>query len=361
MDLKEVHDQIQTDDNGKWDQLMERDELRMQDGRLRLPRLYREDNPQLPSRGLTRGLGLTHWATTQMCQRLSIPTSYYRRCPLSLQDDQVNYWMHLENENSAKQEKPERWLLRAKGDTLRGVLSERYAKVNNTEVFQSLEPLVKSHYEVTWLSLSEESLHLRLVDPRLSREVLPGDRVIAGLHIANSEVGKRSVTVDALVYRLVCANGLVRLVKGRSLMHQRHVGVTSARLEMSIGKAIKEAVVQGTGFMERMIWATREPLKDVERAITTLGETWGLSESLQLQVTNSLKQETRGQQETLYGLVNAFTNVAQSLNPDDRYSLEALAGDLLERGIPRIELAGNGSRSREMLPSTLFDMEAVAA
>jgi hypothetical protein len=267
--------------------------MRMQEGRLRFPRLYRADYP--------RGLAPTHWATTQLCQRLSIPTAYYRRCPLSLQDDQVNYWMHREAETAtnSRQEKPERWLLRAKEDSLRGILSERYAKMNNTDVFQSLEPLVQSQYEVTWLAITEETWHLRLVDPRLSRDVLPGDRVIAGLHIANSEVGKRSVTVDALVYRLVCQNGLVRLVKGRSLLHQRHVGVTAARLELAIGKAIKEAIVQGTGFMERMIWATREPLKDAEEAISMVGETWGLSDLVQAQVTTSLLQERRGQQETL--------------------------------------------------------------
>lgn len=349
MNLCDVQERIQSDDNDKWDQVLERDEMRMQEGRLRFPRLYRADHP--------RGLALTRWAETQLCQRLSIPTSYYRRCPSRLQDDQVNYWLHMEAETQTPSEKPERWLLRAKADTLRGILSERYARVNNTDVFQSLAPLVNAHYEVAWLALTEESLHLRLVDPRLSRDVLPGDRVIAGLHIANSEVGKRSVTVDALVYRLVCANGLVRLVKGRSLLHQRHVGMTSARMEMAISKAIKEAIVQGTGFMERMTWATREPISDVEAAISTLGATWGLSETLQAQVTTSLKQETRGQQETLYGLVNAVTNVAQTLLPDERYSLEALAGQLLERGLPRLEPQGNGSGSREALPSTLFDDE----
>ncbi len=355
MNLCDVHDHIHTDNIGKWDQLIERDEMRMQEGRLRFPRLYRADYP--------RGLSLTNWATSQLCQRLTIPTAYYRRCPLGLQDEQVNYWMHRETEagSTANPEKPERWLLRSKKDTLRGILSERYAKMNNTDLFQSLEPFVKSQYEVAWLAITDESLHLRLLDPRLSREVLPGDRVVAGLHIANSEVGRRSVTVDALVYRLVCTNGLVRLVKGRSLMHQRHVGITPARMEMQISKAIKEAIVQGTGFMERMIWATREPLSDVEAAISTVSETWGLSEILQTQVTTSLKQESRGQQETLYGLVNAFTNVAQTLGPDERYSLEALAGNLLERGLSRFEQEGKRARSQDLLPSTLFDMELLAA
>jgi hypothetical protein len=358
MNLCEVQERLQTDDNGKWDLLLEREEMRMQDGRLRFPRLYRADHPT--------GLALTRWAQTQLCQRLSIPTAYYRRCPLRLQDDQVNYWLHQETEAASEragqaQEKPERWLLRAKEDTLRGILSERYAKMNNTDLFRSLEPLVASHYEVAWLALTEESLHLRLVDPGMAREVLPGDRVVAGLHIANSEVGKRSVTVDALVYRLVCSNGLVRLVKGRSLLHQRHVGITPARLEMAIARAIKEAIVQGTGFMERMLWATREPIPDVQKAVETMGEFWGLSETVQAQVSTALLRETRSQQETLYGLVNAFTNAAQTLLPDERYTLEALAGHLLERGMPPSERNGSPTRSRERPAVTLFDRETLAA
>ena len=355
MKMCEVQERIETDDEGKWDQLIERDEMRMQEGRLRFPRLYRADVPQ--------GLSLTRWAETQLCQRLSIPAAYHRRCPLRLQDEQVNHWLHreLEPEDGQSPSKPERWLLRAKGEALRGILSERYSKMNNAEVFQSLEPLVNSQYEVQWLAITEESWHLRLVDPKLSRDVLPGDRVIAGLHIANSEVGKRSVTVDALVYRLVCENGLVRLVKGRSLLHQRHVGITSARLELGIGKAIKEAIIQGTGFMERMTWATKEPLKNVEEAISLVGESWGLSDLVQTQVKTSLLQERSGQQETLYGLVNAFTNVAQTLQPDDRYSLEALAGHLLERGLPKSESAGERARSRTRTPATLFDEDNVLA
>jgi hypothetical protein len=106
-----------------------------------------------------------------------------------------------------------------------------------------------------------------------------------------------------------------------------------------------------------LTWATTEPLKDAEEAISTLGETWGLSDLLQMQVKTSLLRERSGQQETLYGLVNAVTNVAQTLLPDDRYSLEALAGHLLERGFPRSESGGKGSHSRELIPSTLFDLE----
>ena len=55
-------------------------------------------------------------------------------------------------------------------------------------------------------------------------------------------MGKRAVTVDALVWRLVCENGLVRLVKGRSLLYQRHIHLSKPMLHQALGNAISEAL-----------------------------------------------------------------------------------------------------------------------
>jgi len=327
MKLTEVFSRVTAEDELKWDLLLDKDEMRLQEGRLYGPRLSREICP--------KGLTPTPWATSQMCNRLGIPTAYFKRCPVWLQDAQANHFLHKEPEkgqsgrrSNGQSSTGERWLLRAKGDVLRGVLSDRYAKLNNADALCTLKPLVEDRFEVQWLSLTDESFHLRLTDPRLSRDILPGDRVIAGIHVANSEVGKRSVTVDAMVFRLVCQNGLIRLVKGKSLLHQRHVGLTPAYLKASLGRAIEDALIQSAGFMERMSWATRKPLGEVEKTLHALPVSQGVRET----VRTSLLSEPKGQQETLYGLVNALTFTAQGLEPDERYALEAMAGTLLEHG-----------------------------
>lgn len=348
MQLTEVRERIRQDDQTKWDQTVPLEELQMREGRLCCPRRYRADYP--------KGLLLSGWATAQMCQRLRVPTAYYRRCPNWLQDTMVNYWMQGERtaEISPKaQEHPEQWLLRSRGDTLRGVLSERYAKLNNADVFAAVEPVVKDRFDVQWLAITEESWHLRLVDPTMARDAIPGDRLCAGIHLANSEVGKRAVTVDALVYRLVCANGLIRLVKGKSLLYQRHVAVSQPRFEAALGRAVREAMVQSTGFMERMAMATQEPLKDVGGVIETLAERWSLSETIERQIRETLERAERAHQETLYGVVNAVTNVAQTLSPDDRYDLEALAGRLVETGPPTVLRRETPRRIREVVETPL--------
>jgi len=303
-----------------------------------------------------------------MCQKLGIPTAYFRRCPAPLQDAQINHWLHrsaeMDGEEPARQTQQEpqqhrhasvterQWLVRVKADTARGILSERYTRLNNADVLECLGPvLAQTPFQVGWFAVTDESLHLRLFDPRLSREVLPGDRVVAGLHIGNSEVGKRAITVDALVYRLVCKNGLVRLVKGKSLLHHRHLGFGKGELQVCLDTAMRDALVQSSGFMERLDQATREFVPDVEKALAAIADEANLSEATTQKVKTALGQERHSQRDTLYGLVNALTFTAQSLAPDDRYTLETAAGRLLESGLPRRASEGANAPAERFAPS----------
>jgi hypothetical protein len=87
--------------------------------------------------------------------------------------------------------------------------------------------------------------------------------------------------------------------------------------------------------LERLAWATRAPISDMEKMLETLGRHWDLTRTTQASVRQALLATPSGQQETVYGLVNALTLSAQSLSPDDRYDLETKAGRLLEgHGIP---------------------------
>lgn len=251
LDMSRVREQVREEDDGKWDSTVFHDQLTLLNGKLLVPESVGSNEVE--------ELTPTTWATAQMCGRLSIPTAYFRRCPPDLQDAQFNVWTrqhdkfqssgykhNSSNGNGQSSSRNtgsgnERWLLRAKHDSLRGVLSDRYTRLDNEPFLNYLEPLVPTRLQVKWFALTGESLHLRLIDPTLAREVLPDDRLMVGLHIANSEVGKRSVTVDAIVWRLVCQNGLVRLVKGKSLLQQRHIFASQSNFKRDLERAMGEA------------------------------------------------------------------------------------------------------------------------
>ena len=351
MSLDEARERLIDDDCGKWDSLTPRSDLRLKDGKVAFPLDQREEQWQ--------HLSLSSWATGQLCARLGIPAGYFRKCPSILQDVQANYWLRergnhvsvMEDEEfndeaknggapcacrvksrSGSGTEHERWLLRAKGGTLRAVLSERYSPLDNATLMDTLMPLLGSRYQVDWFGLSSESLHLRLIDPQKTREVLPDDALSVGVHLANSEVGFRAVTVDALVYRLVCKNGLVRLVKGKSFLHRRHVYLDEARFAVALREAVAGALGEAESFLEQLAFTTKQRVEDGAGTLEQLAKQRGLPDHLRQAMTNTLQREGK-QSETLYGVVNAVTEAAQRLPDEARYDLEVLAGQLAEHGV----------------------------
>jgi hypothetical protein len=346
----EVRSRIEMDAEGKWDALVHRDDLMMHNGKIIVPT---ETAPDYASSLLP-----TRWATSQFCNRLRIPTAYFRRCPKELQDQQFNTWVRradvggdeYSQNGPVHYNSPSRWLLRVKDDQLRGVLSDRYSKLDNLPFLETLEPLLPSRLQAEWFALTNESMHLRLIDPTLSREVLRDDRIMVGLHISNSEVGKRSVTVDAIVWRMICKNGLIRLVKGKSLMQQKHISLTSYAMKRNLERAMGEALTTAAGLLEKMAQATETPVPDVEGAIEQLGVLWNLSEAFEQRIKDALLREPAQQQDKLYGLVNAITQAAQSLSPDGRYEMEAKAGNLMDSGFVLLPNAKAKRRRNQATP-----------
>ncbi len=330
--LDEAHDQVAADGCGKWDLVAKREDITLKDGLVAL-------SPNGDEKRLTP----TSWATGQLCARLGIPTSYFRKCPTILQDVQANFW--LKDANSASGGQSDRWFLRAKDDTLRAVLSDRYSPLDNTTLMECLRPMLDARYRVDWFGLSDESLHLRIIDPQRTREVLPDDALSVGIHLTNSEVGFRSVTVDSLVYRLVCTNGLIRMVKGKSLLRQRHIHLAQPRFVAALEEALQNALCEADGFIEQLRCTTTQPVPDVENTLNRLAEHHSLSETTRQAMFASLLQEPFGQSETVYGLVNALTNAAQRLPDENRYDLEVLAGHLAQHGV-----AGYAPRQDEKPP-----------
>jgi hypothetical protein len=241
------------------------------------------------------------------------------------------YGHQFKNGIYAGTDKSEYWLLRARHDTLRAVLTDRYTPLDNRTLLDCLHRTLPAHLQVQWLSLDDEAFHLRIIDPSLRYELLEGDPLMAGIHIANSETGRRSVTLDAMVFRQVCSNGLIRLVKGKSILCQRHVAVSPPHFVALLRQSFQTAFATANSFMEQMKWATTAPIRDVESEMKSLVTHWHLSQSFLEQVKASLSKERSDQQETVYGLTNALTAAAQTLDAGARYEIEVLAGRLLAK------------------------------
>jgi len=322
--LQSVIDTVREADQDKWDLTVQTNQLRMDDGVLSLP----VDGGTSPHHCR---LQPNDWATGQLCSQLGMPASYFKRCPAELQDRQFNYWLGLHNERRGTEDRDgcDHWLLRAQGTTLRAVLSDRYGRLDNAALTSALVRVVDDSFVVQSVEISDVSFHLRLLRPSMKRMILPGDEACAGLHIANSEVGMRSVTVDALVYRLVCTNGLIKLVKGQSLFHRRHIGTGASEALGRLPGAIEASMAAAELSLEQFAQSTTQVVEDPEQTIKGLSQREGFSDAFAESILEQLQTEAPDQQHTRYGLINALTGAARQLPADARYGIETLAGRLI--------------------------------
>ncbi len=323
--LQSVIDTVRETDQDKWDMLVPIDQMRMADGELSIQTI---GGPEARYQRLTPN----DWATGQLCQQLGMPASYFKRCPPDLQDRQFNHWLRAYDERKPVKvdEGRDMWLLRAKGSTLRAVLSSRYGRLDNAQLLGTLERTIDDSFVAQSVSVTDISFHLRLIRPQTKRMILLGDEACAGIHIANSEVGMRAVTVDALVYRLVCTNGLIRMVKGQSLFRRRHVGYGASEALVHLPAAIEASLVEAEQSLDRFAASTTQIIEDPEKEINAIGQREGFSEDLVEAIIRQLQTERTDQQNTRFGLINALTGAAQLLGPDERLGVEVIAGQLMD-------------------------------
>ena len=161
--------------------------------------------------------GVTPLARRQLADKLKIPYAYFERMreeqPVLL-DRNVNTWLQSEDD---------RRMLRTLDGQVRAVLSDRYRRLDNYDLAESVLPILQQLPELRFESveLTDTRMYLKCVTPRLSYEMAPGDVVQAGVVISNSEVGQGTLSVQPLLFRLVCLNGLI--AADRSL-RKTHVG-----------------------------------------------------------------------------------------------------------------------------------------
>ena len=166
-----------------------------------------ETNPVLTmqNRGAIEVFNINENAHRQIATRLGIPYTYYKR----MQSDYPE--LLAENVNGWFEKEPEQRMLRTMGGTARAFLSDRYRRIDNLELMQAVYPVLQEMDGVQVMSceVTDNHLYLQVVSNKVQTEVAKGDIVQAGFIISNSEVGHGAVSVQPLVYRLVCTNGMI--------------------------------------------------------------------------------------------------------------------------------------------------------
>lgn len=276
-------------------------------------------------------LGVTDIAHRQIANNLNIPMRYYERMlkdnPALLAEN-VNAWFNTE---------PKVRMVRTLDGNARALLSDKYRRIDNFQIAETVLPIIGDIDGITFESteVTDARMYIKVVNKKLTREVKPGDYVQSGIMITNSEVGLGTVTIQPLLYRLVCTNGMV-VNDMKASTRRRHIGrgntsdedyvlyaddtllADDHALMLKIRDTIKAAMdeVHLTNLTEIMREAAEAKItgqipKMIELAAPEFGFTKHEGEGI-------LDHLIRDGDYSLYGFSNAITRYAQDVTSYDR-------------------------------------------
>ena len=227
-------------------------------------------------------------------------------------------------------------MVRTLDGTARAFLSERYRRIDNYEIAEAVLPIISDIKDarVESCEVTDERMYIKVVNPRLETEVVPGDVVQSGILITNSEVGMGSMAVQPLVYRLVCSNGMVvndaatrRYHIGRgneagedySLYSTATLAADDRALMLKVQDTVKAAVDQvrfeKVVEMMRAAKGAKITTNDIPQMVELTSADYGMTKR---ESSGILDHLIRGGDFTLYGLANAVTRTAQDVESYDR-------------------------------------------
>lgn len=294
-------------------------------------------------------------------QKLGIPANYYRRLMAEYPDllaTNVNRLMKADGEKPV--------LLRtfqheATGNIARGLLSDRYAIVDNYDVlFAALAAIKASNIrvEVKECNITDRRMYVHIIAPEIEvqsevalrgylsdKSVHTGFGIITGLCLTNSEVGYGSYNLFGRIFEKVCMNGAVikddafRKVHLGGKMDQGNVTFSSETKKRNMdlimsqtGDVIKQFLSEGwlSGVVQKIERARGieldRPVDTMNNVIREVAKEVTLSEENR---TNILNFFVKDGDTSASGIFQALTREAQNLDADNRFELESLSFEML--------------------------------
>lgn len=288
-------------------------------------------------------LGLNEIAHSQIATALGIPQRYYDKMRVqnpALLAENVNAWFMTE---------PKTRMVRTLDGTARAFLSDKYRRIDNYDIASVVLPILGDlgvNFESN--EVTDSKMYIKVVNERLTKEVTPGDYVQSGVIITNSEVGLGTVTIQPLLYRLVCTNGMV-VNDSHTRTRRRHIGRSNLANENYELYADDTLLADNQALMLKMRDTIRAALDEVHftnlidnmKAATEVKiETKHIPEMIQLAAPEFgfskkegegiLDHLIRGGDLSLYGFSNAVTRFAQDVDSYDRSTqLEEIGYNIL--------------------------------
>lgn len=171
---------------------------------------------------------VSDYALQQIAEKAGVPFAYLKEITRSNDSWKVELGCRILNEHFARI--PGRVLTRTVAGRIRGVLSDRYRRIDSRPLVEELARACEA-FGARPLDgiVTETRCALKVILPKI-HEIAPGEFVCIGVEWSNSDFGNGTNSIRAFVLRPACLNGAV----AENLLKQVHLGGRlSEDIEMS--------------------------------------------------------------------------------------------------------------------------------
>lgn len=212
----------------------------------------------------------------------------------------------------------------------RAFLAPTFTPISDARIFERMHTMMRGlveEYVFTRVVFTDSTTHYTAVHGEAFD--LDGERLHAGFHLRNSEVGASALSLDDHWLRLVCTNGLMVRVGGKRSLYRTHRAIEDDQLAAALVIAIGRLPERWQTTFAWMQSAKRVTVPHPDDAIEAiLGDSAEVPKAL---LEEAQRVVLRDGDLTRFGVVQAITFVAHETNkdPDVRFAMERLAGDYL--------------------------------
>ena len=277
-------------------------------------------------------------AHSQLAARLQIPHQFYERIA-SYQELRTDVVNRLLSEDQRT------FFFRTHDNVGRAILSDRYKPIDNTDVLAAAAPVLRD-MQLQFMSadITETRMYLQITFPGMEGEVEVGDTVRYGLTITNSEVGMGMVRVSPTLWRLVCANGMVRQteIKHRHVGRQMEMGedygiyrdetlladqkAFRLKLQDTIQMSVNEAFFED--LLGKARSANAEPIKEVAKTVKNVTQHFQMEAVREEDMMNALAIEGSP---TRWKVANAVTGLCHKTESSDaQFEYEKIGAEIID-------------------------------
>jgi hypothetical protein len=259
-------------------------------------------------------IDVTEAALRQLCSFSGIPADFFRDSLTA--SEQAILFNRLYHENNASAAR----LYRLSNDTLYGVVSHRYHKIDNAAFIPVLKKIDNFDLDLKPVKLILNPDHTKI---RLVPTDYADGEMAPMIEFTNSENGLGSMKVWAGVYRQVCTNGLMVEIKNLGRSRWSHIG--SAGIDMPDLHSVMNVSLD---YLKRLDSARTVYLNSDAKEYYIMHIAEELGHDAADKVVEAAQNEYHNGR-TLFDLVNSITRAAQSFNSRRQTEIENCAARLL--------------------------------